>query len=73
MAVTWLAATSGAVTVPEPFELPALSRERLGRVVRRAAHTAAGADGWTPREWTYLSELAVSWLAKLLQIVEEGA
>eukprot|EP00969_Alexandrium_andersonii_P077736 3429295-Alexandrium_andersonii.AAC.1 len=63
----WLVATTGAAAASEPFPPPEVSRERLGRVLRRAACTAAGADGWTPRGWSYLSELAVDWLAKLLR------
>eukprot|EP00969_Alexandrium_andersonii_P007914 344556-Alexandrium_andersonii.AAC.1 len=67
MALMWFAATTGAAVAQAPFPLPGVSRERLGRVFRHAAHTAAGEDGWTPREWAYLSELAVEWLAKLME------
>eukprot|EP00969_Alexandrium_andersonii_P284133 12561533-Alexandrium_andersonii.AAC.1 len=73
MVIAWFLATTGAAVTQAPFPLPGVSRERLGRVLRRAAHTAAGADGRTPGEWAYLSEIAGEWLAKLVEVIEGGA
>ena len=56
-----------------PFILDRIIWQDLKLVCIHAKLSAAGLDGWSPADFTLLSDLAFYWLAELLNTIEEGA
>ncbi|WP_353239581.1 hypothetical protein, partial [Limnohabitans sp.] len=57
----------------EPFPVSDITGERLRREFKHSAATAASWDQWEHREWAIMPDLAAEWLARLLNLVEQGA
>ena len=50
-----------------------ITGDRLLREFRHSSATAASWDQWEHQEWAFMPILAANWLAKLLNLVEQGA
>lgn len=59
-------------TAPE-HQINELSWEDLQQSCTQASKSASGLDDWAPADFSLLSDLAFQWLARILNLVEEGA
>ena len=55
------------------YAVGSITGEQLMREFQHSAATAASWDQWEFREWAVMPLVAAQWLAKLLNLVEEGA
>ena len=55
------------------FELKDLEGDDLKLTCQKGAKTVGGLDGFSPSEFSLLSDLTFLWLAQMLNLIEAGA